>query len=358
MLKGITTTILLAAATSLASAADRQINALGLTGIDAALGDTLGVTMTVNPADVTLKPEEELLLTPTVGRTGNEASLPPVVVAGRSRHIRYLRGQRKLPEGAVLLRAGKESTPYRYTAAIPAAGWMDESDLDIRVEKHGCCGSPSESAQAKIATFGFATEEIRKAVSRPRQRRDSVYELKGRARLDFKVNITEIDPSLRRNPRELAEIVRTIDAVRDNPEARITEIIITGYASPEGNYDNNVRLSKGRAEALKQFVAAQGDIDPAIIKADYVPENWAGLRDSIASCDWPERQAFPGGIPPHMGRHIPHPAPFRLPRALLADAHHLRGSRGRTRRSGRGGHTPSDRYIPHRDRTAPGGTVK
>lgn len=280
-----------AAAAQGLSAAPRQIRALGLTEIDAALGDTLGMAMTVDPRAVSLKAEEELVLRPTVSSGDSAAAMVPVVIAGRTRHIRYLRGQRSLPEGAVLLRADKDG-PYRYTASLPAEGWMAESDLDIAADSRGCCGTPSGSTMAKVATFGYSYEEIRKAVERPKQRRDSVYELKGRARLDFKVNITEIDPSLRRNPRELAEIVRTIDAVRTNPEARITEIIITGYASPEGSYENNVRLSKGRAEALKQFVAAQGDLDPSIISVDYVPENWGGLRDSIATGDWAERDAI------------------------------------------------------------------
>lgn len=75
----------------------------------------------------------------------------------------------------------------------------------------------------------------------------------GRAYLDFPVNQTKIYPEYRRNPSELEKIKATVDVVKNDANTQITEIDITGYASPEGRYASNARLAQGRAEALKNM---------------------------------------------------------------------------------------------------------
>lgn len=94
--------------------------------------------------------------------------------------------------------------------------------------------------------------------------------------MDFPVNKTVIYPDYRSNTRELAKI-RGIDSVRQDPDITVRGITLKGYASPEGPWNNNVRLAKGRTESLKQYVEGLYDFASSIYSTAYEPEDWEGL---------------------------------------------------------------------------------
>ncbi len=56
------------------------------------------------------------------------------------------------------------------------------------------------------------------------------------------------------NAAELQKMNALIRSIRENPDAVITSISITGYASPEGTYAANLSLSAQRAQSLKNFI--------------------------------------------------------------------------------------------------------
>ena len=65
----------------------------------------------------------------------------------------------------------------------------------------------------------------------------------------------------------LDKVVKTLT---DNPEI---EIEIRGYTDNTGNYEANVKLSKRRAEAVKQYLVENGINDTRIKTAGYGPDN-------------------------------------------------------------------------------------
>ncbi|MBR1449822.1 MAG: DUF3575 domain-containing protein [Prevotella sp.] len=89
---------------------------------------------------------------------------------------------------------------------------------------------------------------------RPKAEQEKQRELSGQAFLDFVVNKTDIRRDYRGNATELAKVDRTIDEVRLDPNVSIRHISIHGYASPEGSFQNNVRLAEGRAQAFKDYI--------------------------------------------------------------------------------------------------------
>ena len=111
------------------------------------------------------------------------------------------------------------------------------------------------------------------------------FDLEGQAFINFPVNRTEIYPDYMSNPQELRKILDTIDAVKENTDATVSHIKLTGYASPEGPYSNNVRLAKGRTEALKEYVRKQYAFPANIFETASVPEDWAGLRRALVDGD-------------------------------------------------------------------------
>jgi len=77
--------------------------------------------------------------------------------------------------------------------------------------------------------------------------------------------------------------------VKNNPDTKVKQITLKGFASPEGPYANNVRLAKGRTQALRDYVGRQYDFPASVYSTSYEPEDWEGLRDSLEVSILPAR---------------------------------------------------------------------
>ena len=110
-------------------------------------------------------------------------------------------------------------------------------------------------------------------------------QIQGRAFLDFPVNETVIYPDYRKNPSELARILKTVDSALFDKSVTIMRITLHGYASPESPFSNNTRLAKGRTEALKNYLMRKYNFNSGIIKTDYTPEDWDNLRGFLTEAE-------------------------------------------------------------------------
>ena len=253
----------------------------------------VGMDITV-PADMKLSTNSMLTLTPILmekdGEGANKA-LPSIYVYGRTRQLVAERTG-KIPADAfeVLRRDNGDDQVIRYTARVPYEKWMNGSDLKIMGMINGCANCLKEEnigyvspillkryAPQPVPTFVKPAAEIK-------ERNE-----KGNAYLDFPVNQTVIYPNYRRNPFELAEINRTINVVKDNPDTEITGIELHGYASPEGSYANNTRLAEGRSQALKNYIMKEYGLGEGMFKVQSTPEDWAGYRKYIESSDFAKK---------------------------------------------------------------------
>ena len=108
-------------------------------------------------------------------------------------------------------------------------------------------------------------------------------QIAGSAYLAFPVNEVTIYADYMQNPVELHRICESIDVVKYDSTITITNIDIHGFASPEGPYDNNVRLSQGRAEALKKYLMKVYDFKESIVHVSSTPEDWDGLAAEVSN---------------------------------------------------------------------------
>ena len=112
----------------------------------------------------------------------------------------------------------------------------------------------------------------------------------GRAYLDFVVNRAEIVPDFRNNAVELQKIYASIESVRSNPDATITGIGITGYASPEGRFKANESLSERRAEALRNHIGATYGLPNSLFAVWGGGEDWAMLDSLVIASTLAEKR--------------------------------------------------------------------
>lgn len=98
------------------------------------------------------------------------------------------------------------------------------------------------------------------------------------ARIDFKVNLTNFDRTYHGNDSTLEHVLDRIDSMVLDPRMRVERITVVGTASPEGPYNNNVRLATARAGTLISILKARYSFPDSIYAISTIPENWDGMR--------------------------------------------------------------------------------
>ena len=99
--------------------------------------------------------------------------------------------------------------------------------------------------------------------------------------LTYPLNKTYIVSDLHNNPTELAKLDTEIGSFLTNSDYTIMSVKIEGFASPEGPYDNNMRLASGRAGSLIDYIVGRTDLSRGMFTLGRMTENWDGLRDTL-----------------------------------------------------------------------------
>lgn len=278
----------------------RDYSRLHLSDVEVSLSEdnhAVNVSMTVNPRQWKLSLNRCVVLIPVIrsATSADTLALEPVTVAGKNKYYSLLRAGN--PGGGYLLRAGKDEA-LTYSVTVPMERWMTVSDIDFTFHQEQCCGeavAPDEKLPFVRIDLTPAVYKPTLAYMEPPKTEKEPRHLSGKAYVVFPVNKTHIDPMYevdgqRPNIQELGKITNTIDSVRRNPDVTVNSITLTGFASPEGPYKNNVRLAAGRTEAVKEYVRKMYDFPASVYHVASVPEDWEGLRDSVAVSILPDRE--------------------------------------------------------------------
>lgn len=247
-------------------------------------GDYMAVNMNLDLSGLNVESKRAVLLTPVIVNGDNRLELPSVGVYGRNRYYYYVRNGESMLTGKSeqSYRASEKPASVEIKEVVPYQNWMDGSQLVLRRQDYGCCGSILAEQTGSYAGYQAPVVYQPEFVYvRPQAETVKSRSLSGSAYIDFPVNQTVIRPEYRKNQLELDKIQGTINSVKDDADMTITAVAIKGYASPEGAYAANERLAKGRTEALKNYVQNLYHFDASIMKTDYEPEDWAGLKAYI-----------------------------------------------------------------------------
>lgn len=279
------------------------------------IGKDMVLNLGLNFSDVNFQRNKQAIYTPMIVNGTDTVKFQSFSLAGHNRYIWNLRNGQVSPVlfkgwGVNRGELSKQSVPtgadysvtndgdgfirYTYNGTEPYQDWMEVSTLMMRVEAIGCsdCGSTIEdyplayidyTPSEYVADFVFVTPIAEEIKTR---------ELSGRAYIDFKVNKTDILPDYRNNRVELNKIIATIDSIKQDQDITIRSIEISGTASPEGSYENNVRLAKGRTEALVKYVQNLYKFPEGLLKTSYEPVDWKGLKEWLENNQIENREAI------------------------------------------------------------------
>lgn len=251
----------------------------------------LNVDIDFNISEIPLKSCESAIVTPYISNGDRRMDLESFGVYGRRAYIQHERGNDRAVAGetpAKALKAGGGAPVYNYRALVDYQNWFDGATLGVNISKYGCAGAYSgpletsgESSVWLAPTLHTGNLSDILIYVQPEADPVKVRELSGRANVEFQVNKTILLEDFRNNYAELSAIRSSIDSVRNDKDITVTSMAIKGFASPEGSYDNNVRLAKGRTEAVVAYVERLYAFPKGFIKTSSDPEDWSGLREWV-----------------------------------------------------------------------------
>ena len=255
---------------------------------------SLVIGMTFDLDSLEVRGDRSIVCTPVIVRDDSIRPLTPVIINGRSRHILYERTGRNFIENREieLRRRNGEEQSVDYQTRTPFARWMEKSEVALITDECGCGWDSLQSTRSPLFVINLAEPIVLKpflCYQTPKVEAVKARAKEGSAFLDFPVNKITIYPDYRNNPQELRAIRETVESVRNDKYATITEVYIKGYASPEGSYSNNAYLAENRAKALRDYVKGLYHFDQAAFTVDFEPEDWAGLEKRLETMSLPDK---------------------------------------------------------------------
>ena len=254
--------------------------------------DSLKVAFRLHLDSLQLKSEQQLVFTPIIAGEDTIA-LNPIIINGKNQNIRYLRksSRQKNSQALVVRRKNDTEQQVLFSQTLPYRKWMKAFNLSMTEDLCGC-GNLMDQDTTLMADIQPTPRICRDHYVKPKAEAIKVRAEKGEAYLSFKLNKSDILADFRENAAELRKITSTIDLVKNDKDVSITNIDIHGYASPDGPYDNNVRLANNRAAALRNYVCNLYTIDKKLFTYHATPEDWEGFKKKVEASNLADKSAI------------------------------------------------------------------
>lgn len=263
-------------------------------------GSQVTMSTVANLNNLQLKSQNMVILTPLL-QSADKAHVirfNPFVITGRARMKAIDReiGFGNNPfeqEPVVVFRHKKnqvESIPV--TLTTPYESWMRNASLIMEANTTGCASCDVASNITPLSSrilppLVTPTYELSYVVppAEPVKQRSETHS----AYLNFEVGKSVLLHDFKNNAAELSSVNKIVNEVRNDKNLKFTEFNITGYASPEGGYDYNMKLSENRAKAFATYMKDKENLPASLLKVNWEGEDWIGLRHAIKESNLADR---------------------------------------------------------------------
>lgn len=263
-------------------------------------GNQVMISVIANLNNLELGSQDMIVLTPVLQSVDkvNAFKFNPVVITGRKRMKALDRelefGSYQFEQTPVVIFRHKnkvaESIPM--VLSVPYEGWMRNATLFVDENTTGCASCDianniyglSSRILPPLAVPQFELSYVTPPVE-PVKQRSETYS----AYLNFEVGKSVLLKDFKDNAAVLNEVNKIVTEVRNDKDLKFTEFNVVGYASPEGGYDYNMKLSESRAKAFVAYMKDKESLDPSIMKVDWKGEDWIGLREAIRKSNLSDR---------------------------------------------------------------------
>lgn len=265
-------------------------------------GQDVVITFKVAAAEGAVKSGEKIIVSPVLMSADQERKLEleAFCVAGVQQQ-KMMRQKAKLAKNKkpMAMIAGGET--YNFITVVDYDDFPSRQySLSIDAHKIGCCKIQPcasetyafEVGPAMKPTLAAATPTVSRASAMspeyPFLCKVGTEPKDGRGvSVRFPVSETILNKDYLSNAKSLADISAAIRLVMEDNYSELSSINIVGYASPEGNTQQNHKLSDGRAEALRTYIMNEFDLSADRFNVTAGGEDWSGLRALVANSDMP-----------------------------------------------------------------------
>lgn len=122
----------------------------------------------------------------------------------------------------------------------------------------------------------------------------------------YRISVAKLNAALKGNAQALSELNSFVEGLMQDTTRRVCEVIITGYASPDGSVAYNEKLAAQRANDFKAYVDGKYNFSKHYsVTVKSVAEDWKTTHAAIASSSVPDRAMVLGivdGTQPPMAK--------------------------------------------------------
>ena len=186
---------------------------------------------------------------------------------------------------------------YYYKQELPATENTKKIDLTLDGQILSKDETKTQLPPSDTITY-FISSMVQFLDRSPRYKKKIITrkdEVNLRAYVTYKSGATEFSEDIGDNRAEIDKVFETIHGVNYTGEFLIDSIRMTATSSPEGSADMNLFLSKGRALALKKYLALRSDdregVD-TLFRPRWIGEDWNRLHELVLADDSLENKAY------------------------------------------------------------------
>lgn len=264
--------------------------------------ESTSVSMDIDLSNLTINKNHLLTITPFVKSIdGAEAvQLPPVCIVGGRRNVMLTRpftwkGKIQPDPDAVATVVRKNGTEQKihYATTLDFNEWQRNAYMALQEDVTGCADCQEYLGEQRIKDKilpdlfipDFRMNYIIPEVEQVKERSE-----KFSAHLNYEVGRHNLLPNFKNNAEELAMVDKSVNMLKSDKDLTISDLVISGYASPEGGFESNMQLSKRRAETFATYLEKKYDFKRDQFKVEWFGEDWKGLREAVVASSLEKRQ--------------------------------------------------------------------
>lgn len=186
---------------------------------------------------------------------------------------------------------------YYYKQELPATENTKKIDLTLDGQILSKDETKTQLPPSDTITY-FISSMVQFLDRSPRYKKKIITrkdEVNLRAYVTYKSGATEFSEGIGNNRAEIDKVFETIHGINYTGEFLIDSIRMTATSSPEGSADMNLFLSKGRALALKKYLALRSDdregVD-TLFRPRWIGEDWNRLHELVLADDSLENKTY------------------------------------------------------------------
>lgn len=272
------------------------------------IGDSIRLCFDCIPDLTMLKKKERIIVTPVIFDSIHQTTFSPFAIVGRKEKMTFIRSV----DYQINMKIADDSGLFPYKAAIKYADWMKGSTLAFNTVTKLCAkrfvqetvyvkGKVLQDPDIKIVEIIKAVGPVLSTAEKLAQ--DYTFLIPVSQRIDFDKTNREgavsvlfcpgssvLSSDYQNNSKKLDLLVSVINEINRSSDSRITDILIIGYASPEGKYRLNLDFAEKRAIALRDYLVQETDMPVKSFEIINGGIDWQGLYQLVNESDMVEKE--------------------------------------------------------------------